>query len=144
MSKKNNWIWLTYFIIYSFLSILNLLYFFSPDSPVGLYYNIAMAFNFHFFGIYFFNFISVLLNVLTIFPLYLYTFNINFIDPRFWACFLILRLAFDVMGHNYDLNVIKSLYYENHILGIKTLIATVVLSIPSYMALFEYAFRKVK
>lgn len=51
-------------------------------------------------------------------------------------------MAFDLLGHNYEMNMIKALFYDNHSLGVKTLAATIILSIPSYTALYEYAFRK--
>lgn len=140
MSKKSNWIWTTYFTLYLFLSGLNLFHFFRPDSPMSIYYHIAMAFDFHFFGVYFLNLTAVIFNALSLVPLYLYIYEIDFLDRRFWGCFLIFRLAFDILGHNYELNFIKSLVYENQTFGIKTLLASVILYLPCYMALFDYSF----
>jgi hypothetical protein len=144
MFKKVNWVWTSYFVFYFFVSCLNLLYFFMPDSPVNMYYHVAMAFDFHFFGVYFLNLVAVVLTVTSLIPLYFYIFHVDFGDRRFWQCFFFFRLAFDVMGRNYESNLFKALFFENHSLGIKALLASIILTIPSYMALYDYAFGRKK
>ena len=105
-----------------------------------LYYHIVVAFDINFFGIYFSNLIAVVLNTLGLLPLYLYVYQINFLNKSFWRWFLVLRLAFDVTGHNYEMNFIKALSHDNALLSMKAILTYVMLNLPSYMALYVYAF----
>ena len=140
MPKQHNWIWKFYFLFYLFSASLNLSYFFSTDSPIFRYYQIGIAFNIYFFGIYFLNLTSVILNILSVFPLCLYAFKINFLSKQFWRWFLILRFAFDVTGHNYEINLLKSISHDSVLLGIKTLLTYAILTLPSYLGLYDHAF----
>ena len=106
------------------------------------YYHVAIAFNIFFLGIYVMNLASIILNTLALFPLYLYMNRIKFFDENFWRWFFVLRLAFDIMGHNYGINLIKSMSHENALLGLKFLMTYIFLVLPTYIALYDYAFGK--
>jgi len=134
------WIWNTYFLCYILFAGANLFFFFLPQSPVARYYHIALAFNTYFFGTYVLELTSRLLNALCILPLFLYIHRIRFLTPSFWAWFFVLRLAFDLTGHNYEMNLVKSVWHDDSALGVRVILTYVFLSLPSYLALWEYAF----
>jgi hypothetical protein len=141
MQRVKHWgVWKFYLIFYCLFSVLNLFYFFFPDSPNYRYYQIAIAFNIYFFGTYFINLTVIVLNALSIVPLLLYTFHIRFLSQTFWRWFFVIRLALDLLGHNYEINLFKSLAHDNLWLGIRFILSNVMLAIPSYIALFDYAF----
>jgi hypothetical protein len=106
-----------------------------------LYYHIAIAFNTYFFGIYFLNHTAVTLNLLSVIPLYLYIYRIDFLDKHFWRWFFVIRLAFDITGHNYEMNLLKSIGHDNAWVSLKVIINYTALALPTYLALYDYAFR---
>ena len=137
----SSWIWKFYLLLYVFFTSAHLLYFFLPESPMRLYYHIAVAFNTYFFGIYFLNLTTVVLNFLSVIPLYFYIYRINILNKNFWCWFFVIRLAFDLTGHNYEMNLLKSVSYDNALISMKSVLNYTLFTFPSYVALYTYAFK---
>src|SRR3989338_5815589 len=133
-------IWKSYLLFYIFFAGADLFCLILPLSPMSLYYHIAIAFNTYFFGIYVLELISLFLNALTVFPLYFYIRRITFLTRTFWCWFFVLRLAFDLMSHNYGMNLLKAVGYDNAWLAGRILLRYILLSFPSYLALYDVAF----
>lgn len=135
-----NWIWGSAFLIYLFVVTANAIYFFWSDSAMNLYYQILMAYNIYFLVPFCLNALSVILNILTLLPFYLFIRRINFLVPSFWQWLFIFRLAADITGRSYEFQFIKSLFYQDPQTGFSLISVYLLLVLPSYIALYLYAF----
>ena len=142
MNFKNGLGWKIYFLVFAFLATNNLLDILNCQSAIYSYYHVLMIFHENYFFHYFLNVVSAFFTFLSILPLFLFAFQIRFLRPSFWRYFFSLRVAFDICGHGYETQFIKSLFYANTWHGISALIFLMVIILPSYFALSTYAFRQ--
>jgi len=59
-----------------------------------------------------------------------------------WQVFLIIKLALDLIGNNYDFQTIKAYFHMDARLGWVALLFFVAIYIPGYIILFQEAFSK--
>ena len=141
MLKFQKWTWTGYFLVYALITSGNTSYFFQRDSLINMYYTALIAYDPLFLVSPLLNLISIVLNALSLIPLYLYIKDTCWLSPVVWRVFFAARLAFDLTGRSYELQILKSLYYHDLILVIKMLFPILIFIIPSYAAHFRYAFR---
>lgn len=132
--------WKIYFFLISPLYLGNLVGVLEPRSPVFAYYHILMAFDKDYTLLYSLNIASAALNFCSLFLIFLFAFRIYWLPARFWQWFLLLRAFFDLTGHAYEMNFIKSMLYSKTIYTVPTLLLALIFIIPSYIACFKYAF----
>jgi len=142
MAKKPHWSWSLYLIFYVFVKTIFAIYFFRQDTPSHLYYQILIAYHLRYLLLYCQNALSVILNTLSIWPLYLFIRRVYILAPGFWKGFFFLRLLLDVTSHSYEVKFLQSLFHQDAVLTVQIILALMLFSLPSYAALFMYAFRE--
>ena len=140
MSWKNNWELKIYLLVIAPFYLGSLAAIFEPTSPLYAYYHILIAFDTDYSLLYYLNIGCAIMNTLSLVPLCLFVWHIYFLPARFWQFFLFLRLFFELTGHAYEINFIKSMMYVNNMYVIPSFLFALLLIIPSYIASFKYAF----
>ena len=142
MRKNGNWIWILHLFFYFIVVILNTTLFFSSDSSVTMYHRILIAIDGGFALGYILNALAVILTVLAIVPFYCYIFKRQVLSQIFWQWFFIARLAADITGRPYEMKILKSMFYHDQRVGLNLALFIFFLFLPSYIALFSYAFKR--
>lgn len=140
MKSKPSWIWGIYLSIYIFIVYTNTFRFFSLKSPMPLYYHIAIAFDTSFLFQYCLNALSIMLNALSIIPFFLFITQKQFLSLTFWRYLFIFRLAADIYGRPFEFKFFQSIFFQDRTVAILVLGTSIILIIPSYIALFIHAF----
>ncbi len=136
-----NWLWKLYAIYLTsivFVSLGDLLH---KDSPFRTYYTILIAINDHYILFLILNILSLFINLLAPLVVLLYACNIKK-WLRFWQALLFVRLLLDLTGHNYDLQFIKSSFYQSFTYGLACIGVFTIPILPSYLAHYAYVFKK--
>lgn len=141
---KSEWIWIAYFLIYWLVTTAQIAYFFTPNSALNLYYHYLIAYDLHFLLTYTLNVLVMVFNALSLVPIYLYIYRIEFLTPDFWKTLLILRLTLDLMGRSFEFQVLKAIFQDDPFTAGITVLTFLLFHLPSYMILFLYAFRPKK
>ncbi len=132
--------WIIYFFGISFVltgyfsSLLN------ENSDIYTYYHILMAFNNNCAFFYYLNIISALLNTVALLPVYFYLKRKSVGKEYLWRTLFILTIAFNVAGHSFELNFIKSIFLDNVSAAVYLILVTIILFSPMIVAFFRYAF----
>ena len=140
--SKPSWLWKILFLAYLFSSVTSAVLFFNPASPLQIYYKILVAFHTFFMVAFLLNALTVIFDVLAIFPFYGFVDGKKLLSARTWKCFFVLRSIFFITGHSYASKELLSLLHHDSwaVLSFMNLMA--VLYLPSYIATFLYAFSK--
>ena len=141
MKLKLGWVWDIYFLIYFLIISFSTIYYFLPQSTFYLYFQILIAFDIYFLISYCLSALSIIFDYLSLVPLFLFVCNIQFLNKYFWRWMFILRLAFNLTARSYEFHFIKSLLYQDKYYAFLLVALIVIISIPSYMAHYLYAFR---
>ncbi len=141
MKLKLDWVWDIYFLIYFLIICISTIYFFLPESIFYLYYQILIAFDLYFLIIYCLSALSIIFDGLCLLPVYLFVYKIQFLSKDFWRWILILRVAFNLTSRSYEFHFIRSLLYQDKYYAFLLVALIVIISIPSYIAHYLYAFR---
>lgn len=141
MKIQGKIIWGIYFILYFVMTIANIFYFFSPQNQIYWYYQVLMAFDMGFIVPYLLNALSIILNTLSLLPLYGLMTGRAFLRTRFWGYFLALRLLMDFFGKSFEFKLLKSYFFENPTTAWASIGMIVAFSLPSYIGIFVYATR---
>ena len=144
MKLTDKWIWKLYLLVISTVYIGNLTSIVNSQLEVYRYYHILIAFYKEYRLVYWLNVASALTNTISLIPLFLYIFDIRWLPLRVWQWVLVSRVVFDLTGHAYEFNFLKSLYYANIKYGTSTSLFFVLFFVPSYVACYRYAFIKKK
>lgn len=142
MKIKALWIWKVYFLIYFLIVTVDIGTFFSPESPKNIYYQVLIAFDSLFIVPFLLNALAVILDVLSLVPFYGFIEGIAFLSKKFWRLVFMTRLVLALWGHSYDFQLIRSLSHENINNALAFVAVAILLNIPSYAAMFLYAFQK--
>ena len=141
---KLEWAWVVYFILYWLILTIHTTYFFLPESAINLYYHYLIAYDLHFLFIYTLNVLLIIFNALSLIPLYLFICRVDFLTLDFWKTLFLLRLTFDVIGRSYEYQIVKALFHDAPLTALLGICTFVLFYLPSYIALFLYAFRPKK
>ena len=142
MNSKIGLRWKIYFFLFLPIACGNALSVVYPESPLYVYYHVLISFHKDYMFFYLLNVINALVNTLCLIPLFLYVFQVSFLSKRLWQWLFVIRIIFDIIGHDYEIKFFKSLFYINVWYGLSSLILLIALTIPSYFACFRYAFRQ--
>ena len=134
--------WRVYLCLFALLVIGNTMTGLWSDSIIYTYYHVLTAFHPRYYLIYCLHIAGGFINLINLIPLYLYVFRKPSALTYFWRIMFVLRIVFEFFGHDYEYKLIKSIFYSNFILAASTLAVYVLIFIPSYMAVFRYAFRQ--
>ncbi len=114
--------------------------FFTPDMPEHLYLHVLYAFNPEFPAAYVLTILQISLSVFHWLPLALYILG-RPLGPRLlWQIMFVLRIIFDVIGNSYARNILVSLYRNDSLLCLLTLLFLTLPYVLWYWACFRYAF----
>ena len=138
----DNWIWKLYFFVYLGVVTFNAKYFFSSESPLYLYHHILIGYDILFLVAYCYNALSIVLNILSLVPFYLFIYKKNFLTLHFWRCVFIFKIIFDFAGRPYETLFFRSLFYQSTKVALNALGLFILLHIPAYIAFVLYAFKK--
>ncbi len=106
-----------------------------------MYYTILVAFDKRYLLFLAFNIIANLLNVLAPLVVFCYAFDIRS-SLKFWRICFFVRMIFDLVGHHYDVQFIKSAFVQSYAYGFASIGVVLVPLLPSYLAHYFYAFRR--
>jgi hypothetical protein len=106
-----------------------------------MYYTILIAFDIRYLAFFALNILSLFLDLLAPLIVFLYALNIKS-SVRFWQVLFFVRIFFDLTGHHYDLQLIRSGFYQNTTYGLVCLGIVFLPFLPSYLAHYLYAFKK--
>lgn len=141
MSKNPNWLWKLHFLIYFSVASFNFMAFWDPESEIAFYYHTLLAYDRYFFFPYALNVLAVLCTAFTLVPFYCFLFQRQIFKTTFWRFFFVFRLALDITGRSYEFKVVQAMFYHDAIAGIHLSLFALLLFLPSYIALFLYAFK---
>ena len=144
MTKQAGLSWKIYSLLFFFLALANIASIFSSESILYSYYHTLIAFNRQYFIAYYLNVASALMSFFSLAPLVLFTFRIRFLNKHFWQWLFYARVIFDLTGHAYEVKFVKSLFYSNFWPAVLSIVLFIATMIPSYIAHFQYAFRRNK
>lgn len=144
MKKKIHWLWKIYFFIYCFPVINNLISLLTRDSVIDQYYQILIAFKKTYFIWYAFNIGSIVIDGLSLIPLYLFIFQKRFLNTFIWKSLFIIRVTLLFVGHSYEWKMIKSFFYADIAIASSLVIFLMLFNIPSYAGCFQYTFHQKK
>jgi len=116
--------------------------FLAPISPINMYYRALVAFDVIFLVPYYLNLLSVLTNLLAIFPLYSYIQRTPTFSAQFCRWLFGCRLALDILGRSYESHLLKAASYQSHRLVWLVLGAFILCVLPSYWAILRYGFQE--
>ncbi len=140
MSKKISWISVAYLILMIYLIGQEAYHFFSPGSRINLYFSLLRAFDLVFYVPYLLTFYQIIFNILSLILLFLYIYEIQFLNKTFWKYFLIFNFLFDLTGHSYHVNELIGISYTNPRMAIIIFLSSAIPYLPKYIACYRYAF----
>ncbi len=137
------WPWKIYGVLLTSIVTHDVIAFLSPDSELRTYYTILIAFNKLYFIPLLLNILSMVINCLVPIVVFYYAFNMSS-DKKFWKIFLFVRIFFDLTGHFYSLQLIKSAYFQSPTYALACIGILLIPILPSYIAHYSYIFKELK
>ncbi len=141
MNNKNKFIWGFYFALFTLIVFKKAAAFLTPGTPIHLYFYILYIFDWAFIINYFFNFTSILLNLIHLFPLGFFILDKKIFKPILWKYLFVMRIVFDLNGNSYEIFAITSIFRDDPWTAAFILLRTIMFYIPSYIACYYYAFK---
>jgi hypothetical protein len=142
MRKKTKWPWKLYFLFFLYAGITQIVNFFDPGSAIDQYYQVLIAFKKNYALWYGFHFAAIIVEIVSIIPLFLFVFKKNFLSPALWRSLLIARILLIFLGHHYEIRMLTSYFYASSTLALASIVGLVVVLLPSYVAHIACAFPK--
>ena len=136
-----NWLWKLYSVFLTIVVFGSMGDIFHKDSPFRTYYTILIALDQRYILFFILNILSMLLNLLIPFLIFLYACNIKKY-LKFWKVLLFMRLILDLIGHNYELQFMKASFYQSFAYGLACIGVFTIPILPSYLAHVLYVFKK--
>lgn len=136
-----NWLWKLYGVFLTTYVFGGLRGIFSKNSSFDTYYTILIAFNKYYIVFLALNIISLLINLLAPLVVFYYAFEIKS-SLKFWKVLFFVRIVFDLIGHHYELQFMKSSFYQSIPYGLACIGFFVLPILPSYMAHYNYIFKR--
>ena len=138
MTRNQRFIWEIYFLMITLFSIKKVLYFFDPSSSVYLYYQLLQYFDQLFVVIYCFAFFRIALSMIFLLPFLLFIYRIRLFPSMIWQSFFTFCIIFNIVGHQYEVNYLLSLYHHSPIIwGIAFSTILILVVTPCIYALFD-------
>jgi len=112
---------------------------FDPSVPY-MYYHSLIAFHNSLQLIYFLGVASIFFNILSLIPLYCFIYDQFILSKGFWLGFLALRIVTEIYGHNYDVQLLKSLFHTDLYWAMSLAFLHIIFLWPSYVVCYKFAF----
>lgn len=142
MKLPKNLGWKIYFVFFFFWASSYTFELLWPHTAIHLFYRILMAFHGTLKIFFIFNVVYAFFELLAAIGIYLYIYEISFLDRRIWRHIFWIRIILSLFGRLYETIFVKSLIVNAPSVGWAFLISAASLLIPSYLILYKYAFRK--
>ena len=136
-----NWPWKLYSVFFAVMTVSGLRDIFLKDSPFVLYYTILIAFHKSYIVFLILNIASLMINVLVNVVVWCYAYQVSG-SVKFWRVFFFVRIFFDLLGHHYDWQYIKSAFVQSFPYGLAAVGVFILPLVPSYLAHYFYAFNR--
>jgi hypothetical protein len=136
--------WKIYAVFFTAIVFANALFNLLPSSPIYNYYRIMIILDKSHFSDLMLCYFANFMEALSLIPLFLFAFKKIWGHQNLWRLIFIARIIGLLLGRNYEYNTIAALFAESFWLTITSVTVTVLIALPSYVAQFLYAFRKIK
>ncbi len=140
MGKQAKLRWKFYLCLYSPLTIGSSIALLFEGSTVYEFYHILMAFKKSSSLLYLASLGGALFNIFSLVPLFLFAFGKRFLRAWVWKIFFVLKIIFDTTGHRFEFLFLQSNFHQDFYAGLSGVILLTIYLLPSYIALFMYAF----
>jgi hypothetical protein len=142
MKRPRKIIWKIYFLIFSTMMAANFLWVIYPEAEPYIFYHILMAWSKYYVIHYSFALLKCTLSLISLIPLFGFSFNRTTRIPTFWQYMLVVRIICDFFGNLYEFMFIKSSYHMVLGYGLTTTGVFLLPLLPSYIAHYLYAFKR--
>ncbi len=139
---KNHWIWITYLVFYTFYMTQITQEFFVADSAMRHYYIFLVLFDRYYLIPLFMNALMIIMNILSVIPVYCYIFKRRFLSENFWKLFLVIRICAELNGHHYESKVVQAFWFDDPFVSFSIVLMGLCWMVPSYLVLYIYAFKR--
>lgn len=85
---------------------------------------------------------GAIIEIFCLVPLFLFAFEKKWLSPVFWKIVLFLRVLGLLSANFFEVELIKALLFANTFLTLLSLLIAFLILLPSYVALYIYAFEK--
>jgi len=140
--KKRRWLWEVYFVYFAAVTLNQALNIFLSSTTIYRFYHILMAFDRWLGILYYVRIVCELIHALSLIPLFLFIFRLQWLDQNFWKWLIALRIGFDLVGHYYEYITIKSLFFSKPWMAMQLSVWLFLTILPFYYACLKYAFGK--
>lgn len=132
-----------YFALFGLLTWSQAANLLNPEAQPSMYYQTLKAFTPWAASYYLFALLSAALTVISLWTLLAVTFGITWRPGQgFFRLVLAARVISDVLGHNFEIQVFKSMAWVNPSATLLAVLVSLSLLLPSYVAHWQYAFLK--
>ena len=141
-SLKNLNVWHLYLVIFGFFTINRTIQLYNSDGIIYKYYNMLLGLKIY--HIYIAQQLQNILELLSLIPLFQFTFNKTNNLQNFWKCIWVLRILANLFSHSYDLKIIGMYSSDNFLAGILSALQLTTMYLPSFIACYSFAFKSNK
>ena len=135
-------IWKTYFLIFSTITIANLLSLIYSQTDVYIFYHVLMTWSNLYNVHYCLAILKCIVALICLIPLFGFAFHKQTKIATFWQWMLVARVSMEIFGNFYEFLFIKSSYHMVLGYGLATTGAFLLPLLPSLSAHYFYAFSK--
>mgnify|MGYP000892884401 CR=1 FL=1 len=144
MKNKTHWAWKIYFVLYTLGMLFIFLTFLVDESMAQKYYRVLMAFNQTYGIMYYLNLISLGAELLSIIPLFLFTFHVRWLPAIVWQIHFEARILLLLASRSYEWKTLCAFTHASPITALAVALVFILLILPSFTAGFCYAFQRDK
>jgi hypothetical protein len=135
-------IWKIYSLIFSTITVANLIWVLFPEAEPYIFYHILITWTKFYIIHYYIAVFKCIIALICLIPLFGFAFDRTAKNPRFWQWMLVVRILSEVFGNFYEALFIKSSYHMILGYGLTTTGVFILPLIPAYVAHYYYAFQK--
>jgi len=136
--------WKIYLFFFVPVTLGNFIGILHSESVVYAYYHVLTAFHPEYQLSYHLNIASAAISLFALIPIFLYAYRKPFLHPIVWQIFFFSRFGLDLIGHSYETQFLRSIFYTQPWIALSTAAILLAVIFPSYLACFYYAFRQEK
>jgi hypothetical protein len=135
------WPWIIYGLLLTNLTFTSTWSILDQNSSFHTYYTILTGLDKRYYIFLILGITNILVNLAAPLVVFLYCFNVKS-STKFWKAFFFIRIGFDLFGHFYDSQFIKAAFFQSLPYGLACLSALTLPILPSYIAHYQYTFKK--
>lgn len=137
---RKKFFWNIYLLLLSYMAYYSIASLTSPSSARFQYFYFLVHFDRIYWFPFIFNLTAALLNALWLIPLAGYIYKTRIGTQQFWQLFILIKIIFDLIGHDFYIIDLISLYHIEPYLAALSVVQILVLYSPACWAIGRYAF----